>query len=148
MYTLIVIDMQEGFHSARGKRVRENCRAEIEQAVRDNAHIIFLEWHLYQKTFPELTKDLHDNVVFLSKSEDDGSRQIEREVRLNKRPTSFKVCGINTDCCVRATVEGLTARFPMSRIEVIGRACASDWYHNNGIKQLKSIKGNVVVTGC
>ena len=145
MYTLVVVDMQAGFNSSNGKRVRENCLREIQKAVVDNAHIIFLEFDGYDETHPELTSNLHEQVAVLQKSEDDGSKEVEREVRRNKRPTNFKVCGINTDCCVAATVRGLTARFLMSRIEVVADACASDWYHLKGLEAMKSLQGNVNV---
>jgi len=145
MYTLVVVDMQPGFRSAKGKRVRANCLREIRKAVEVNAHVIFLEFAGYEATFSDLTKELPPNAVFLEKSDDDGSIQVEKEVRLNKRPTTFKVCGINTDCCVAATVRGLTARFPMSKIDVLADACDSDWYHLNGLAEMKQLKGNVNV---
>ncbi len=146
MYTLVVVDMQPGFNSAHGKRVRANCLREVRKAVALNAHIIFLEFAGYEATHPELTDKLHARAVVLEKHDDDGSKEVEQEVRLNKRPSTFKVCGINTDCCVAATVRGLTARFPMSTIEVVADACDSDWYHLRGIEDMKSLKDNVTIT--
>lgn len=148
MYTLVVVDMQPGFNSAHGKRVRQNCLREIRKAVEDDAYIIFLEFSGYESTHPELMENLHKRVAVLEKSDDDGSKEVEKEIRRNKLPTHFKVCGINTDCCVAATVRGLTARFPMSRIEVVADACDSDWYHLKGLEEMKRLQGNVNVTNC
>lgn len=145
MYTLIVVDMQERFSASNRARVRENCLREITQAVKDDAHIIFLEYRSCGPTLPELTSALHTKCVFKEKAGDDGSAEVEAEVILNKLPKHFKVCGVNTDCCVHATVRGLTARFPMATIDVIADACDSDWHHQNGINRLVEMKGNVNV---
>jgi nicotinamidase-related amidase len=145
MYTLIVVDMQETFRASTRDRVRKNCLREIEKAVKDDAHIIFLEYQHSGATLPELTKNLHTKCYFKTKSEDDGSSEVEGLVHLKKLPKHFKVCGVNTDCCVRSTVQGLTARFPMATIDVIGDACDSDWYHQKGINDLLAMKGNVNV---
>ena len=139
MYTLVVVDMQPGFKSARGKRVRANCLREVQKARADRAPIIFLELSGYQPTHCDLVEVAHSNFAILEKSGDDGSEQVGREVRKNKWPKKFKVCGINTDCCVKATVTGLTARFRMSKIEVVADACASDWYHNAGLNEMKKL---------
>jgi nicotinamidase-related amidase len=145
MYTLIVVDMQETFRASTRDRVRKNCSREVKQAIKDDAHIIFLEYRYSGRTLPELTEALHTKCFFKEKSEDDGSAEVESTVVLNKLPKHFKVCGVNTDCCVYATVRGLTARFPMATIDVIIDACDSDWNHLGGIDKLTAMKGNVNV---
>jgi len=144
-YTLVVVDMQPGFRSAKGKRVRQNCRREIDQAVKEEAHIVFLEYNGYDSTMPELTNYIHEKCYFRQKFSDDGSEEVMNEVHLNRLPKHFKVCGINTDCCVLATVRGLTARFPMATIEVVADACDSDWNHFSGLEKMRDLKGNVKV---
>lgn len=137
--------MQPNFHSANGKRVFKNCIREIKQAVIDSADIIFLEFSFYGPTHPELTDVAGPNYYVQSKTMDDGSAEVEAQVRAKRLPVHFKVCGINTDCCVASTVRGLTARFPRSTIEVVADACDSDWYHNRGLNEMKKLQGNVSV---
>ena len=144
MYTLIVVDMQPGFRSASGTRVRENCLREVNKAVVDGADIIFLEYEGYEATFKELTEAALHSKYIGSKCTDDGSSVVAKFVHRNQLFKNFKVCGINTDCCVKATVEGLTSHFPMSRIDVVGDACDSDWNHFNGLEAMKKLSGVVV----
>lgn len=143
MYTLIVVDMQETFRASTRDRVRKNCLREVTQAVKDDAHIIFLEYSGQGPTIAELTAALHSKCAFKEKPGDDGSYEVEHEVLLNKLPKHFKVCGVNTDCCVYATVRGLTSRFPMAKIDVIADACDSDWNHLNGISKIEALGGLV-----
>lgn len=143
MYTLIVVDMQPGFKAANNQRVRANCLREIQKAQKEWAFIIFLEIDGYQNTHYELVAAAGDDHIILLKNEDDGSEQVERDVRRNNRNRIFKVCGINTDCCVQATVRGLTTRFPMSNIDVISDACDSAYQHQRGLQMIKSLGGRV-----
>lgn len=146
MYTLVVVDMQPYFKAATGKRVRENCLREIIKAVEDNASIIFLEFEGYERTLPELmapVQNAYGNYYVQLKGIDDGSLEVEETVRKHDLPKIFRVCGINTDCCVAATVRGLTARFPKSSIDVIADACDSDWNHMRGINTMADMGGNV-----
>jgi nicotinamidase-related amidase len=145
MYTLVVVDMQPGFTSACRKRVRINCLREVRKAYEAGAFIIFLELDGYQSTFFDLLSAAEGHFIILDKFSDDGSKEVEREVRRNKRSTNFKVCGINTDCCVASTVRGLTARFPMSTIEVIADACDSDHQHHAGLQTMKQLSSNVKI---
>lgn len=147
-YTLLIIDMQpDCFNSATGKRVRKNCLREIKQAVKDQAHILFLEYYASGDTDPELLAAAPEGSrSILIKHQDDGSREVEDHVRVFKRPTNFRICGINTDYCVLSTVRGLTSRFPMSKIQVVADACDSDWNHLGGLDELTQMIGkeNVV----
>lgn len=148
MYTLVVVDMQSQFKAANGKRVRENCLREILQAIKDNSPIIFLEWEGYPPTLDDLilpVKDQYQNYYVKTKVTDDGSAQVESLVYLNRLPKNFKVCGVNTDCCVAATVRGLTSRFEMAIIDVIADACDSDWNHLAGLDRMKKMQCNVNV---
>jgi nicotinamidase-related amidase len=142
MYTLVVVDMQSNFKAANGQRVRKNCVREILRAIKDNAPIIFLEWEGYPATLEDLTAPVKDdkykNYYVKTKVTDDGSAQVASLVSQHKLPKDFKVCGVNTDCCVHATVVGLTTRFSKATITVIADACDSDWNHLSGLERLKS----------
>jgi nicotinamidase-related amidase len=144
-YTLVVVDMQSRFNAANGERVRKNCLREIMKAIKNELPIIFLEWEGEEVTLPELTEPCKDNFYVETKRTDDGSTEVEKIVRRHKLPKTFRVCGVNTDCCVRATVVGLTARFPSATIDVIADACDSDWNHTGGLTCMSNMKNNVNV---
>lgn len=145
MYTLVVVDMQPMFDAANGKRVREECLKAILKAIEINAPIIFLEFNDYDHTHGELTKPCMGNHYVMTKYTDDGSPEVYDTVLKYKLPRNFRVCGVNTDCCVHATVNGLSARFPNTSIEVIAAACDSDWNHMAGINKMSEIGDNVTV---
>ena len=145
MYTLVVVDMQPMFDAANRKRVREECLKAIQKAIEINAPIIFLEFNGYDCTHLELTKPCMGNHYVKTKYTDDGSPEVYETVLKYQLPRNFRVCGINTDCCVHATVSGMSARFPTSTIEVIAAACDSDWNHMAGINKISEIGGGVSV---
>lgn len=141
-YTLVIVDMQNEFRAANGKTIIANCKREIKRAMKDNAAIIFLEYYGNGPTKSVLSNlvDGYEWTWTETKDEDDGSLEVAvliRKYDLDKK--LIKVCGVNTDCCVKATVSGLTARFLNSSIEVIADACASDWYHESGLNLLRKI---------
>jgi len=145
MYTLVVVDMQPAFDAANGKRVVDNCFREILLAIKNDFPILFLEFDGYEDTHPKLMDAVKNsgyaNYYLRSKREDDGSDQIQKSVYDHGLPRSFRVCGINTDCCVAATVRGLRARFANAPIDVVADACDSNWYHLRGLEDIKSVDG-------
>ena len=142
MYTLVVVDVQPDFYAANGKQFLLNCKREIRQAMKDNAGIVFLEYYGCGPTKIELRKlvDGYERAYFDTKDEDDGSLEVSvllRKYYLNKK--NVRVIGVNTDCCVRSTVEGLTAQLLNANITVVADACASDFDHAGGIRMLKNM---------
>lgn len=139
MYTLVVVDMQAGFNAANRHRVRQNCLREVRRAKQDGADIIFLEFRFNEETHKELIEAAGQRYFVLEKDDDDGSSQVASKVRSKNLHKHFRVCGVNTDCCVKATVLGLTDRFPNSKIDVVADACDSDWNHNSGLSRMKQL---------
>lgn len=140
MYTLVVVDMQSTFEAANNKRVRNNCKREILQAIESNASIIFVEYIGEGPTIPSLVRltDDYDRVFIVRKSTDDGSREVRKVIKDNKLPNrQIKVCGVNTDCCVADTVWGLAHKIKSAKIEVIPEACNSDNDHTYGLYSLQ-----------
>jgi nicotinamidase-related amidase len=131
-YTLIVVDVQPRFSAA--KKVKKACIKEINKAIDNKAHIVFLEFVEYGDTYQELIDVLKEKqykkfgIGF--KEEDDGSDQV-KEIITKKRmiKSKFKVVGVNTGYCVLATVEGLAEKYPKANIEVLSKACNSAFYH-------------------
>ena len=131
-YTLIVIDVQEGFTQLLQPRVAARfltaVRAQVVQAIRDNADIVIVEYD--DEEFGATHKNLkrlacnHLNHTFVYKWDNDGSSQIIKALRESEFNTKrFKVVGLNTEACVRETVEGLHKELPSARLEVIQNAC-------------------------
>lgn len=139
MYTLVVVDMQASFEAANNRRVRENCKRELERAMESGAAILFVEYVGQGPTIPSLVKltDDYERTFIVRKNDDDGSREVAKVIRDNKLPAKrIKVCGVNTDCCVFETVCGLTNRLSTANLEVIGDACNSDFNHLGGLNDL------------
>lgn len=148
-YSLILIDMQPYFQAATNRRVLTNCKRELADAINVRAGIIFVEYEgcgLTSKALCRLTQN-YDRTFTVSKGTDDGSREVHNLILdHNLAAKRLRVCGVNTDCCVLATVRGLTARMPRSTIEVIGDACNSDYEHAAGLSNMKRFK-NVSIKG-
>lgn len=142
MYTLVLVDMQPYFEAANSRRVRANCKREIEKAMDRRAAIIFVEFNNCGPTVKSLIEmtDDYDRRFFAYKDCDDGSAEVSDVINVNGLAAKkLKVCGVNTDCCVKATVTGLTARLPNANIQVIGDACNSDYNHLLGIDSMKKM---------
>jgi nicotinamidase-related amidase len=141
---LVLIDMQEKFEASLERRTIEAVQSEITLAQKDKRPIIILEygdpnqWKYPQSiyrgdTHAELMDLLlqprrYDKLVIAEKFGNDGSALVLHWCRqLGFDTSAFRVCGVNTDACVSATVFGLAVRRPRSRIEVITDACNTSW---------------------
>lgn len=147
MYSLVLVDMQPYFKAANSRRVRDNCKRELQKAMDRRAAIIFVEFDgcgSTVKSFIKMTNE-YDRRFFAHKDLDDGSAEVEEVITTHGLPAKkIKVCGVNTDCCVQATVRGLTARLPSATIQVISDACNSDWSHPGGLADMKRLR-NVTI---
>jgi nicotinamidase-related amidase len=150
-YTLIIVDMQARFSAATKKIVQRNCQVEIRKAIKNNIPIVFLEFEDCGPTLRSLT-DIVANANYsyaykAVKPINDGSEHVLSLLRKKKLPrTDFRVCGVNTDCCVLSTVEGLDSKIAKKlKIEVVSKACGSQYCHEEGIYDLISIGNRVVV---
>ena len=117
---LIVIDMQEAYYTAtRRKGILKAVAREIKDAVKRNALIIFVEYP--QCDFPETYKSLtnltknYEQCLFAVKDQTDGSEEIvevacDWGVSLSRFRT-IRVCGVEANCCVEETVQGLMEHY-------------------------------------
>lgn len=137
---LIVIDMQLEFSSSEAI-VGPVCEAII-KAKANNEPIILVEYACdYQQdkeqcraeecqcmTHTEILDllDGYSNVVYVAKAHDDGGREIINAVEVF--PPIVDVCGVNTNACVRETVETLAKRVPETEFVLLLEACNSSWY--------------------
>ena len=125
---LIIIDMQPYFdYKGSVSAIIDACRREIQNAINENIPVVLVEWFGLGATdarLRELVENYH-NLITVNKNDDDGSNEIVAE--LGKYNYSlFKVCGVNTDACVKATVKGLIDLCPNLNVEVVLDAVNSD----------------------
>ncbi len=137
---LVLIDMQPHFEASQNPLTIEACKDEITNAISKGWYIFLLEWIYEGPTDSRLTRltDGYELTSSITKDRDDGSDSIMSHVyRLGIVNSKFRVCGVNTDACVLATVHGL-AHHPRGRpVEVVSAACWSDYSHTSGIERMK-----------
>ncbi len=129
--TLVIVDMQPGFSASMHARTLAQVERRIVEAVSHGWAIVVLEneSHLHGHTLPRLIKHLigYKRCIVIPKADDDGSREVIAGCQVAGFDLNFvEVCGVNTDACVKATVEGLIARSPFTNILVFRKACYSD----------------------
>ena len=150
-YTLVVVDMQGYFPSARSSRVIDNCLREVRKAIQDRAGVIVLQYKHCGKTLPAIMGllDSYDRYEKKIKPHDDGSRQVVNTLRKRRFSKNLKVVGVNTDCCVYATVSSLSQRSWNGidlRIKVIADACNSHIDHMAGLNEMMYLPNVSVVS--
>lgn len=149
-YTILIVDMQSSFDAANGSRVQQSCKREILKAMRDNATIVFVEFDGNGPTLPMLTdlvkKAKYKKTHYVIKYDDDGGTEVADYLR-KKHLTraNMRVCGVNTNYCVLATVRGIKQHLNNSSLTIIADACASStsYGHKHGLDtmhQLNNVK--------
>lgn len=150
-YVLLVIDMQTAFRAAKNKKTQKNCILEIKKAMDKEYPIVFLEYEECGKTLPTLlgvlTSSQYNKFYIVKKSSNDGSSKLLNFFKKKGLPrTDMRVCGVNTDCCVLETVEGLDAKLSKQfKIQVVEKACYSEYCHREGIEDMLSLSERVAI---
>lgn len=132
--TRVIIDMQEDFSAACRPEVICGVKKEIEIAILENAPIIIVEYIDCGKTRKEIIDlvDCLDLAVKVKKSGDCGTRVVLNAIKKNKFPSDhIRVCGVNTDWCVRETVNGLLRSLKETKIELVKSACGDNNVYYN-----------------
>lgn len=126
--TLIVVDMQATFTSAKNINTVIAVAAEITKARESNCPIIFLEYEgcgQIHRGFLELLRNYPYKAV-VRKCTDDGSEEVVRTIKRRKfEDRHLRICGVNTDACVWATCRGLLKKTNCT-LEVVRNACNTD----------------------
>lgn len=140
---LLVVDMQDAFKASRN--VLDGVEAEVKKAVRNKEWIIFLEYFGDGPTHYRLKKAVkgYKRKSFVKKDADDGSwRLIRRMDRLQLFPPRIRVCGVNTNACVKKTVFGIAARLD-TKLVILQDLCSASTkkWHNAGIRFMQKLKG-------
>lgn len=146
---LVIIDMQHSFSASQHLPTIEACQEEIKKAIKNNEYIFFVEYKGEGATDSRLT-DLtkkYSNVYFIQKRADDGSAEIMSKVySLGIVNSKFRICGVNSDACVKFTVESLAEYGRSGRpCEVVSRACNSDYANNISMMKYFRTLYNVTV---
>lgn len=144
MLALCVVDMQTGFDAALDLDTIRACQREIVLAINRQAPVVFLEWSGSGQTLDALL-NMVKNYKWSSariKYRDDGSDQLIKslhEMSFNPEALSYRVCGVNTDYCVYATVAGIRKELEKNRIEVAWPACNTSYSKERGLKKLLQV---------
>ena len=125
-YVLIIIDMQNQFAASRDKMTIQTIQRLVAEAKRDGAFILAAHYMRFGKTRADIrdmiTDYPHKDYCYADRDDKSGTIQTKL-VRHDVRTDTFKVCGVNTGACVRATTIGLVDLYPNTHILVSNRAC-------------------------
>ncbi len=140
---LIIVDMQTGFLST-GQKQEQAMITHIKQRIKhykkNSRPIMFLEYRgnaynpddngEYGRTIQELQDTVmhYYNVAFVGKTNNDGSRWVERFLVANDQQDSFgtfELTGVNLDCCVVQTARGIAKKHPDCKIKIRQSCCSS-----------------------
>lgn len=112
--TLVIIDMQYDFldHSKyprQLKKLKENITSLIDEWIQNEWPIIVVEFEGSGRTIDQIWTAIgfYPKVYSVVKSECDGSKEIIEKIRARKLSKRLNVCGVYSDECVRATIEGI-----------------------------------------
>jgi nicotinamidase-related amidase len=130
-YCLVIVDMQDQFSASKGEAVRKACVREIKSAMKNDATIVFVKYANYGPTIPLLTdlvkKTKYRKAHTVLKHANGGGDVIAKYLR-DKHLTraNLRVCGVNTNYCVLATVQGMNTHLKNSNLHVVADACATN----------------------
>ena len=129
-YTLVIIDVQEGYLAAENETLLDNILKEIKTARENDAAILFVNMDHIGRNIGCIWDAAYDYTYFAQviKRDNDGSDAIIRAFSKHKflNKTNLRVCGIYTHLCVTETVNGLTKKLPKSNVEVLTKCCNDD----------------------
>jgi len=141
-YTLVVVDMQPGFKASLDADTLMGVLDEIRAAMAARMPIIVLQ------ACAEICGNTLDAVINLLRTYDlnlwvvqdkirrygrdfsgsDGSFEVMEAVEILEFPSDrFRLCGVNSDVCVFLTAMVLNKELPDARIEIVKRACNTQW---------------------
>jgi len=146
-YILCIIDMQPvGFDNS--NLIIENVLQLIREAIVNKAFIIIAQFKGCGETniniINEIQKYPHKKYIWHNKN--DKSKPIQEILNsLNIFVRQIKVCGVNTEYCVKDTVHGLAKKFHIP-IKVIEEACnGTDRIIEEALHKMRTFYRNVEV---
>lgn len=126
-YLLCVVDMQTDFSAADCSETQQRNLMLIKQAMEDKAFIVFAHYEGCGPTHPHLTHPTRDYpyVDQCWANQNDKSTAVMRLIQKHEiEYDRILVTGVNTDACVKSTVEGLIDYHHLgTEIHVYQKAC-------------------------
>lgn len=127
---LIVVDMQEGFETAKDENLIRDIRLAIKRFKKENQYILILEYFHPDigKTFNEIKDAIkkYKKSKIKQKIVDDGSDKVIEFISENKLSyPKIYICGVNTSYCIRQTAESLCGSYLVTVFDNLCR-CFSD----------------------
>jgi hypothetical protein len=124
--------MQPYFKAANNKKLIYSLIQQVRKAKKQKCSILILEYKNCGKTNSLILKHLvnYNNVIFESQSENSGAKIINKLINDNIIINNIKICGINTDCCVKETVNDLLKNKKV-KIELLADCCFSEYTCNH-----------------
>ena len=147
---LVVIDMQEEF-AVSAKKVIEPCYEEILNAKRRREHIAQVEYSMCGWTYAKIDDAIayYSKRILVTKNCNSAAANLKRAIARRKLPIPrhFRICGVNTNWCVRATIEDLARTYPKSKISLLSHACfdRTPHEHDLGIKSIQRVPNVTII---
>lgn len=135
-YVLTIIDMQPKFKASNRRRILNHIRKLINDAIRDDAYVMYAEYTQCGRTHDSLTKltDDYKHRSFVHAYQNSKCDVIKAELaKKNIMSDKMIICGVNTDACVEATVNDLSIELPEWSLRIAKAGCytQSSMYPNN-----------------
>lgn len=146
-YVLCIIDIQPvGFENA--LFILKDVLKLVKDAILENAFIVVAQFTRCGETHEEIRKELQNYPYkeYLWHNKKDKSNKI-REILISRNlfVRNLKVCGVNTEYCVKDTVRGLSKKFTVP-IQVIEKSCNGSENHvEEAFRQMKGYKNVDVI---
>ncbi len=129
---LVVVDLQDGFYPSYNEELMpvwdktvNSTVGLIQKCRRKGWTIVVAEFDGYGKTVPDVIEACGGEHLLATKTANDGSYEIRSVLQGEGiRPSTIRVCGVNTPYCVKATAMGLIDLYPKARTAVVAKAVA------------------------
>ena len=146
-YVLCIIDMQPvGFCNS--NLIIENVLKLVREAIVNKAFIVIAQFKGCGETHINIINEIHKYSYkkYIWHNKNDKSKPIEELLNsLNIFVRQIKICGVNTEYCVKDTVHGLTKKFHIP-IKVIEKACnGTDRIIEEALHKMRTFYRNVEV---
>jgi nicotinamidase-related amidase len=144
-YVLCIIDMQPiGFNNS--NLIIENVLHLVRESIINKAFIVIAQFKGCGETNIKIINELHNYPYkkYVWHNKNDKSKHI-KEVLKPIFVREMKVCGVNTEYCVKDTVHGLAKKFHIP-IKVIEKACnGTDRIIEEALHKMRTFYRNVEV---
>jgi len=146
-YVLCIIDMQpDGFNNS--NLIIENVSQLVREAILNKAFIVIAQFKGCGETHINIINEIQNYPYkeYVWHNKNDKSKPIQDILnRRNIFVRQIKVCGVNTEYCVKDTVNGLAKKFHIT-IKVIEKACnGTDRIIEEALHKMRTFYKNVEV---